>query len=376
MSDTTQALHASAEKWLPKNSQQRLYWVLFISCGLLLASQTWTWLRRAPDETAVPVAVVTAEAPEAAALISATAPADATAAPDSGDEVVVVNAVAVEDSSNRTMTAENEADTVPTNSAQANALDSAEPSADQNVVARVFAALGGAGQTKTTEPASQTVDAPAEVPEFFAALVRYAAQPQETRAAHQSRQRGIEYLFTLHAPPASQEVAEFFARQLAHDKHEASPREAAQTPVTSEPATVAVAASSEVPSEPTPNADAVAETGAGQTDSTATASKPAADLAAQAEAAATAEENRQELPSAELVLVNPAESGGTILYLVEGQAFSLAPGQSHRLPADRPWRVVFHRGDDFGDTEILLSTGQFNFAVGPQGWQLVPVDGR
>jgi hypothetical protein len=379
MSRATQALHASAEKWLPKNTRQQLSWVVLVSCVLLLGVQTTRWLGRVPEDSSAPADAVTSGTTDPVSTADAAVAVNAPAAPDAQDEVLVVDAVAVavDDSAADAKTAPQDEEQAAANLGQDRALEQqTEPAANLDIVAQVFAALSSPGQAKIGGAEAQPDREPAGFPDFFAALARTTAPSQDSPAERQARLRGIEYLFTLHAPPASQEVAEFFARQLAHDKHEASPQDIAQTPVMSEPATAAVTASSEAPSETPPNAAALAETDAGQSDSTAAPSEPAAGLAAQADTAATVEKSRQELPSAELVLVNPVESGGTILYLVEGQAFSLAPGQSHRLPADRPWRVAFHRGDDFGDTEILLSTGEFKFAVGPQGWQLVPADER
>ncbi len=72
----------------------------------------------------------------------------------------------------------------------------------------------------------------------------------------------------------------------------------------------------------------------------------------------------------ELVLINPAESGGVIRYLVNGHTFAMAPGHTQRLPAGREWRVEFHRGESFGDARHVLRSGRFEFRPTPEGWQL------
>jgi len=71
-----------------------------------------------------------------------------------------------------------------------------------------------------------------------------------------------------------------------------------------------------------------------------------------------------------LVLANPAESGGTIHYLVDGEVFSLHPGETHRLEPGKPYTVEFHRGGSFGDAVRTLERGRYEFVVGPQGWKL------
>ncbi len=80
---------------------------------------------------------------------------------------------------------------------------------------------------------------------------------------------------------------------------------------------------------------------------------------------------RAELPLAVLVILNPFDSGGEIFYLVDGESFALRPGESHRLPAERERQIAFHRGDSFGDSEMTLHSGHFEFRVSSQGWALV-----
>ncbi|MBI2827172.1 MAG: hypothetical protein HYX69_21075 [Planctomycetia bacterium] len=76
-----------------------------------------------------------------------------------------------------------------------------------------------------------------------------------------------------------------------------------------------------------------------------------------------------------LVLVNPHDNGATIRYLINGHAFSMAPGQSHRLPVGKTWRLRFHRGGEFGEFSEALREGSFEFRITDEGWQLAPREG-
>ena len=70
-----------------------------------------------------------------------------------------------------------------------------------------------------------------------------------------------------------------------------------------------------------------------------------------------------------LTLVNPRDSGGTIRYLVDGERHTLRPGESQSL---RPGssRILFHRGGEFGETELVLQDGTHEFRPTKNGWTL------
>ena len=78
----------------------------------------------------------------------------------------------------------------------------------------------------------------------------------------------------------------------------------------------------------------------------------------------------------ELVLVNPVDSGGDVRYLLNGYSFAMPPGHSQHLPADRDWRVQFHRGGAFADTELVLRRGSYEFRADERGWDLKGIEGE
>lgn len=75
-----------------------------------------------------------------------------------------------------------------------------------------------------------------------------------------------------------------------------------------------------------------------------------------------------------LLVVNPAETGGTVFYLVDGEVHSLAPGETLTLEEGRNHKIEFHRGEGFGDAEVMLSTGIYHFQVDSNGWNLTLAD--
>jgi hypothetical protein len=75
-----------------------------------------------------------------------------------------------------------------------------------------------------------------------------------------------------------------------------------------------------------------------------------------------------------LVLINPADSGGEIHYLLDANVHTLRPGQSQDLPGERRWQIHFHRGASFGDALYSVSGGTYKFHVTPRGWELSRVD--
>jgi hypothetical protein len=76
------------------------------------------------------------------------------------------------------------------------------------------------------------------------------------------------------------------------------------------------------------------------------------------------------VPPAGLTLLNPAETGVTVLYLLDDTAQSLRPGERKEWPASGPRQVRFHRGEDYGNAEYLLESGVYAFRVTEHGWEL------
>lgn len=72
----------------------------------------------------------------------------------------------------------------------------------------------------------------------------------------------------------------------------------------------------------------------------------------------------------DLQIVNPAETGGTVFYLVNGEVNSLEPGESHNLKNGRQYTIEFHRGGELGEAELQLQAGTYHFRVDDAGWNL------
>jgi hypothetical protein len=78
-----------------------------------------------------------------------------------------------------------------------------------------------------------------------------------------------------------------------------------------------------------------------------------------------------ELPwQGDVVLSNPFGTGGVVRFLVNGELFSLGPGESRHLDFPGPWFIQFHRGGDFGDAEYTVGEGVYAFRVTEAGWDL------
>jgi hypothetical protein len=75
-----------------------------------------------------------------------------------------------------------------------------------------------------------------------------------------------------------------------------------------------------------------------------------------------------------LVLLNPARTGGTVLYVLDRQVHSLRPGEKQELPQGLSWRIQFHRGGDFGSADYLLDNGTYTFQTTVHGWDLIRTD--
>jgi len=80
----------------------------------------------------------------------------------------------------------------------------------------------------------------------------------------------------------------------------------------------------------------------------------------------------EEFKPAVLRLVNPSETGGVVYYAVDGESFSLSPGEYHELAPATECLVEFHRGGDFGYATLNLAAGDYLFVVGETGWSLAP----
>lgn len=73
-------------------------------------------------------------------------------------------------------------------------------------------------------------------------------------------------------------------------------------------------------------------------------------------------------PGNTVVLSNDTE--GVVHYLVNGEACSLSPGETHNLGSEDSWSIQFHRGGDFGNAEHTISQGVHAFRITESGWDL------
>jgi hypothetical protein len=71
-----------------------------------------------------------------------------------------------------------------------------------------------------------------------------------------------------------------------------------------------------------------------------------------------------------LIIRNPSDSSADVHFLIDGEADSLAPGQSQRYGDQLHWRMDFHRGGDWGDAHLELHPGTYEFRAGKRGWEL------
>ncbi len=72
-----------------------------------------------------------------------------------------------------------------------------------------------------------------------------------------------------------------------------------------------------------------------------------------------------------VLITNPADSGGDVNYVLNGNKYSIQPGQTQSLDNDRVWTIDFASGGPRGGVRYTLSPGQFKFVVKESGWELV-----
>ncbi len=72
-----------------------------------------------------------------------------------------------------------------------------------------------------------------------------------------------------------------------------------------------------------------------------------------------------------VLITNPADSGGDVNYVLNGNNYSIQPGQTQSLDNDRVWTIEFASGGPRGGVRYSLSPGQFKFVVKESGWELV-----
>jgi len=73
----------------------------------------------------------------------------------------------------------------------------------------------------------------------------------------------------------------------------------------------------------------------------------------------------------DIVIENLNENGTAINYSLNGNNYTIQPGQTQRITNDRQWVVEFDRGTGQGTGRYTLSEGRFKFKSTDQGWELV-----
>jgi hypothetical protein len=69
-------------------------------------------------------------------------------------------------------------------------------------------------------------------------------------------------------------------------------------------------------------------------------------------------------------IVNPAKTGATVSYMLDGNAFTIPPGYSQEFQEDRAWVIEFSRGTNLDQTRYGLQSGVYKFARTDHGWEL------
>lgn len=69
-------------------------------------------------------------------------------------------------------------------------------------------------------------------------------------------------------------------------------------------------------------------------------------------------------------IVNPAKSGVTLSYTLNGNAYTIPPGYSQELQEDRAWVIEFSRGENLDQARYGLQSGVYTFTRTNQGMEL------
>jgi hypothetical protein len=67
---------------------------------------------------------------------------------------------------------------------------------------------------------------------------------------------------------------------------------------------------------------------------------------------------------------NPATSGVTLSYTLDGNAYTIPPGYSQDLREDRAWVIEFNRGENLDPARYGLQAGLYTFTSTDHGWEL------
>lgn len=71
-----------------------------------------------------------------------------------------------------------------------------------------------------------------------------------------------------------------------------------------------------------------------------------------------------------IVILSPATNDKPIEYMLNGQSFTIKPGQSQKFNHDRDWIVDFDRGNGKGTGKYSLKASTYKFKMSDNGWEL------
>ena len=71
-----------------------------------------------------------------------------------------------------------------------------------------------------------------------------------------------------------------------------------------------------------------------------------------------------------IIITAPAANDKPIEYMLNGQSFTIKPGQSQRFNHDRDWIVDFDRGTGKGTGKYSLKATTYKFKMTDNGWEL------
>lgn len=71
-----------------------------------------------------------------------------------------------------------------------------------------------------------------------------------------------------------------------------------------------------------------------------------------------------------IVILSPAANDKPIEYMLNGQTFTIKPGQSQKFNHDRDWIVDFDRGNGKGTGKYSLKATTYKFKMTDNGWEL------
>ncbi len=71
-----------------------------------------------------------------------------------------------------------------------------------------------------------------------------------------------------------------------------------------------------------------------------------------------------------IVITAPATNDKPVEYLLNGQSFTIKPGQSQKFNHDRDWVVDFNRGEGKGTGKYSLKATTYKFKMTNNGWEL------